>query len=78
MSSSMLKRDLYRPSTPLGLQTNRHKRSRRIANRLAGLEIPRSHRRGGTMMRFNALVLITVGRRTGVERTNPSDWSPAQ
>ncbi|WP_432842973.1 nitroreductase/quinone reductase family protein [Dactylosporangium sp. CA-092794] len=31
---------------------------------------------GGTMMGFNALVLTTIGRRSGVERTNPVGWFP--
>jgi len=33
---------------------------------------------GGRFLGFNALVLTTVGRRTGVERTNPVDWFPGQ
>ncbi|GGM67394.1 nitroreductase/quinone reductase family protein [Dactylosporangium sucinum] len=31
---------------------------------------------GGRMMGFNALVLTTVGRRSGAERTNPVGWFP--
>jgi len=31
---------------------------------------------GGKMMGFNALVLTTVGRRSGTERTNPVGWFP--
>ncbi|MCP2323006.1 deazaflavin-dependent oxidoreductase (nitroreductase family) [Hamadaea flava] len=30
----------------------------------------------GTMMGFNALVLTTVGRRSGQERANPVGWFP--
>jgi len=33
---------------------------------------------GGQMMGFNALILTTVGRRSGVERTNPVGWFPGQ
>ena len=33
-------------------------------------------RGGGTMMGFNVLILITVGRRSGAERTNPVSWFP--
>ena len=31
---------------------------------------------GGKFMGFNALVLTTVGRKTGIERTNPVGWFP--
>jgi deazaflavin-dependent oxidoreductase (nitroreductase family) len=33
-------------------------------------------RRGGKMMGFNALVLTTIGRRSGIERSNPVGWFP--
>ncbi|HTJ34869.1 MAG TPA: nitroreductase family deazaflavin-dependent oxidoreductase [Dactylosporangium sp.] len=33
-------------------------------------------RGGGKMMGFNALVLTTVGRRSGIERANPVGWFP--
>jgi deazaflavin-dependent oxidoreductase (nitroreductase family) len=33
---------------------------------------------GGHFMGFNALVLTTVGRRTGVERTTPVGWFPGK
>ncbi|MEV4513826.1 nitroreductase/quinone reductase family protein [Dactylosporangium sp. NPDC049525] len=36
----------------------------------------RIRRRGGTMMGFNTLVLLTVGRRSGVERATPVGWFP--
>jgi deazaflavin-dependent oxidoreductase (nitroreductase family) len=36
----------------------------------------RVRRRGGTMMGFNVLVLTTVGRRSGQERSNPVGWFP--
>jgi len=36
----------------------------------------RLRRKGGTMMGFNALVLTTVGRKSGLERTNPVGWFP--
>jgi deazaflavin-dependent oxidoreductase (nitroreductase family) len=39
----------------------------------------RVRRRGEvTMMGFNVLVLTTVGRRSGVERTNPVGWFPGR
>jgi len=31
---------------------------------------------GGKVMGFNALVLTTVGRKTGIERTTPVGWFP--
>jgi deazaflavin-dependent oxidoreductase (nitroreductase family) len=33
-------------------------------------------KRGGTFMGLNALVLTTVGRKSGVQRTNPVGWFP--
>jgi deazaflavin-dependent oxidoreductase (nitroreductase family) len=36
----------------------------------------RLRRKGGQMMGFNALVLTTVGRKSGLERTNPVGWFP--
>lgn len=32
--------------------------------------------KGGKFMGFNALVLTTVGAKSGVERTNPTGWFP--
>ncbi len=36
----------------------------------------RLRRRGGKVMGFEALVLTTVGRKSGVERSNPVAWFP--
>jgi deazaflavin-dependent oxidoreductase (nitroreductase family) len=36
----------------------------------------RLRRKGGKMMGFNALVLTTVGRKSGLERNNPVGWFP--
>ena len=36
----------------------------------------RLRRKGGKMMGFNALVLTTIGRKSGAERTNPVGWFP--
>lgn len=36
----------------------------------------RIRRKGGKAMGFNALVLTTIGRRSGQERTNPVGWFP--
>jgi deazaflavin-dependent oxidoreductase (nitroreductase family) len=35
-------------------------------------------RRGGTFMGMNALVLTTIGRRSGVERATPVGWFPGE
>jgi hypothetical protein len=36
----------------------------------------RLRRKGGKMMGFNALVLTTVGAKSGAKRTNPVGWFP--
>ncbi len=38
----------------------------------------RLRRKGGKMMGFNALVLTTVGRKSGTERSNPVGWFPGR
>ncbi len=38
----------------------------------------RLRRKGGKMMGFNALVLTTVGAKSGAERTNPVGWFPGR
>jgi deazaflavin-dependent oxidoreductase (nitroreductase family) len=38
----------------------------------------RIRRKGGKFMGFNALILTTVGRKSGVERTNPVGWFPGK
>jgi deazaflavin-dependent oxidoreductase (nitroreductase family) len=35
-------------------------------------------RKGGKMMGFNALVLTAVGRKSGLERSNPVGWFPGK
>jgi deazaflavin-dependent oxidoreductase (nitroreductase family) len=46
----------------------------RWANTLMAARLRRSS--SGRMMGFNALILHTVGRRSGQERTNPVGWWP--
>jgi len=46
----------------------------RWANKAMAWRMRRSG--GGKMMGFNALILTTVGRRSGIERTNPVGWFP--
>ncbi len=38
----------------------------------------RIRRQGGKIMGFNALVLTTIGRNSGAERTTPVGWFPGQ
>jgi deazaflavin-dependent oxidoreductase (nitroreductase family) len=47
----------------------------RWLNKLAARRL---RRKGGKMMGFNALVLTTVGRKSGLERTNPVGWFPGK
>ena len=48
----------------------------RAANKLMASRIRR--RGGGKVMGFSALILTTVGRKTGAERTTPVGWFPGQ
>jgi deazaflavin-dependent oxidoreductase (nitroreductase family) len=47
----------------------------RWVNKLAAGRI---RRKGGKFMGFNALLLTTIGRKSGAERTNPVGWFPGQ
>jgi deazaflavin-dependent oxidoreductase (nitroreductase family) len=47
----------------------------RFVNKLAAGRI---RRKGGKFMGFNALILTTVGRKSGAERTNPVGWFPGK
>ena len=47
-----------------------------VARQVNKLMASRVRRRGGKIMGFNALVLITVGRKTGAERRAPVGWFP--
>ncbi|GIH29290.1 hypothetical protein Aph01nite_76000 [Acrocarpospora phusangensis] len=62
--------------TPAGTRGTRQPTGRffRWINQLMTRRI---RRRGGQVMGFNALILTTVGRKTGAERTNPVGWFPA-
>jgi deazaflavin-dependent oxidoreductase (nitroreductase family) len=48
----------------------------RAANKLVASRIRRKG--GGRVMGFNALLLTTIGRKTGAERTTPVGWFPGQ
>lgn len=61
--------------TPAGTRGARQPRAglmMRLANKTAVGRI----RRKGQMMGFNALILTTIGAKTGTERTNPVGWFP--
>lgn len=61
--------------TPAGTRGARQPRAglmMRSVNKIAAGRI----RRTGKMMGFKALILTTVGARTGAERTNPVGWFP--
>ena len=45
----------------------------KLVNKLAAGRI---RRKGGQFMGFNALILTTVGRKSGAERTSPVGWFP--
>jgi deazaflavin-dependent oxidoreductase (nitroreductase family) len=45
----------------------------RSVNKLAAGRI---RRKGGKFMGFNALILTTIGRKSGAERANPVGWFP--
>ena len=47
----------------------------RWVNKLAA---GRTRRKGGKFMGFNALILTTIGRKSGAERTNPVGWFPGK
>jgi deazaflavin-dependent oxidoreductase (nitroreductase family) len=48
----------------------------RWGNKLMARRIRRKG--GGKIMGFNALVLTTIGRKSGLERTNPVGWFPSK
>ncbi|MFC4114354.1 nitroreductase/quinone reductase family protein [Nonomuraea zeae] len=61
--------------TPAGTRGARQPAGRlfRWFNNLAARRI---RRKGGQMMGFNALVLTTIGAKSGLERTTPVGWFP--
>ncbi|MEV0385516.1 nitroreductase/quinone reductase family protein [Nonomuraea sp. NPDC050643] len=63
--------------TPVGTRGARQPAGRlfRWVNKLAAWRI---RRKGGPMMGFNALILTTVGAKSGLERTTPVGWFPGE
>ena len=47
----------------------------RVVNGMASGQI---RRKGGKFQGFNALILTTVGRKSGADRTNPVGWFPGK
>lgn len=50
----------------------------RLMRWLNTVAMNRIRRKGGTFMGMNALILTTVGARSGAERTNPVGWFPGK
>ena len=64
-------------NTPAGTRGARQP-SGRVMRWMNGLMARRIRRRGGgQFMGFDALVLRTIGRKSGLERTTPVGWFPA-
>ncbi|GAB3970070.1 hypothetical protein GCM10029978_042670 [Actinoallomurus acanthiterrae] len=63
--------------TPAGTHGTRQPAGRvfRWMNTLAARRI---RRKGGKIMGFNALILTTVGAKSGLERTTPVGWFPGE
>lgn len=63
--------------TPAGTRGGRLPAGRafRWLNKLAARRL---RRKGGKFMGFNALVLTTIGRKSGLERTTPVGWFPGK
>jgi deazaflavin-dependent oxidoreductase (nitroreductase family) len=62
--------------TPNGTRGSRQPRSNRLMRWMNVRTINRIRRKGGRFMGMNALVLTTVGRKSGVDRVNPVAWFP--
>lgn len=62
--------------TPNGTHGARQPKAGRLMNWFNGRAAKRIRRKGGKFMGFDALVLTTVGARSGTERTNPVGWFP--
>lgn len=63
-------------TTPNGTRGARQPRAGRLMTWFNGWNAKKIRRKGGKIMGFNALVLTTVGARSGVERTTPLGWFP--
>lgn len=62
--------------TPNGTRGARQPKAGFLMKMLNRSAASRIRRKGGKFMGFNALVLTTVGAKSGAERTNPVGWFP--
>jgi deazaflavin-dependent oxidoreductase (nitroreductase family) len=64
-------------NTPNGTRGARQPKAGRLMTWFNGWNAKKIRRKGGKIMGFNALVLTTVGAKSGTERTTPVGWFPA-
>jgi deazaflavin-dependent oxidoreductase (nitroreductase family) len=60
-----------------GTRGARQPKAGRLMTWFNGWNAKKIRRKGGKIMGFNALVLTTVGAKSGAERTTPVGWFPA-
>lgn len=63
-------------NTSNGTRGARQPKAGRLMKWMNDRTAKRIRRKGGKIMGFNALVLTTIGAKTGAERTNPTGWFP--
>ncbi|WP_026257151.1 nitroreductase/quinone reductase family protein [Actinopolymorpha alba] len=64
--------------TPGGTRGARQPRAGRVVRWLNQAAMNRIRRKGGKFMGMDALVLTTIGRKSGAERANPVGWFPGK
>ncbi len=64
-------------TTPNGTRGARQPKAGRMLNWFNDRTAKRLRRKGGKFMGFDALVLTTIGAKSGAERSNPVGWFPA-
>ena len=63
-------------TTPNGTRGARQPKAGRLMTWFNGWNTKKIRRKGGKIMGFDALVLTTVGAKSGAERTTPLGWFP--
>jgi deazaflavin-dependent oxidoreductase (nitroreductase family) len=63
-------------TTPNGTHGARQPKAGRLMTWFNGWNTKKIRRKGGKIMGFNALVLTTIGAKSGVERVTPVGWFP--
>jgi deazaflavin-dependent oxidoreductase (nitroreductase family) len=63
-------------NTPNGTRGARQPKAGRLMTWFNGWNAKKIRRKGGKIMGFDALVLTTVGAKSGTERTTPVGWFP--